>query len=907
MDSTESDRYRRAKEIAFTALDLAPAQRGELIDLSCADDTALRREVQWLIAAAEDDAASDRLPGSPYGLARQAVAAVCLEAPLPRNYRLLRRLDEGGMGVVYLAERVDGDLRQRVALKLLHLGLDPDGSVARRFAHERRILGSLNHPNVAHLVDGGVTSDGQPFLAMEYVEGERIDRWCDRHDLPLRERIELFLKVCQAVDYAHRHLVIHRDIKPANILVTPEGEPKLLDFGIARLLEEDADVTRTQTSLQALTPAYASPEQLEGHALSTATDVYSLGVVLYELVAGTRPFDHLASAHELSNAIVAGQIPPPSKQSRRSESATAEPSPPGRGERRAPRYRQLPADVDAITLKALRRDPAQRYESVAALAADLRSYLASRPVAARRGRWLYRTRRFAQRRRGALAAGLISTLLLAGFMLNREAQIERIARERDRAEAEAAKARQVGDFLTGLFRSSDPRQARGADLSARELLDRGVAQVDRELVTQPEIRADMLQILGRTYSELGAYDAAAQLLTRALSLRREYLGADHAKVGEVVGDLGVLRFRQGRYLPARDQLERAVRIFERSGDADAPELATALRTLGSTYMGLGAYGKSQTALERALAIQARASGDESEAVARNLNDLANLLTETGSLKRAETLYERALAIHERELGPDHPWVGITLMNLASVRMHQGNLTGVEAMYRRALAIQENAYGPVHASVGQVLNNLGHFLAVSGRAEAAIDVLRRTVSVQSSALGPGHPDVGYSLTSLADAYRAAERSGEARDFYRRGATLRHAALGGRAFDPLLAYSLVRLGEAETRLGNLNAAERAMEKALSLWRRAPEAVNPQFLLALYDLGRWLVDQRRCADATPVLQRALRFERTRQRPSGSRIGALERLSERCDAMQSAPGLAGLDADAASGQGAPRGGIGR
>lgn len=885
MHGTESDRYRQAKAIAFEALDMPPEGRGDVIDVRCAQDEALRREVLWLIAAAEDDQASDRVPESVCSLARETIAAVCLQAPLPRNYRLLRRLDEGGMGVVYLAERVDGDLRQQVALKLLHLGLDHDESLARRFADERRILASLNHPNIAHLVDGGMTSEGQPFLAMEYVEGERIDHWCERHDLPLRARIELFLKVCGAVGYAHRHLVIHRDIKPANILVTPDGEPKLLDFGIARLLDRDVDVTRTQTSLQALTPAYASPEQLEGQALSTATDIYSLGVVLYELVAGARPFDHLVSAHQLSSAIVAGEIPSPSKQSRRGERATTA--------RRVPLRRQVPVDVDAIVLKALRRDPARRYESVAALTADLRSFLTCRPIAARRGHWAYRAQRFARRRRGALAAGLISTLLLAGFVLNREAQIARIARERDRAEAAAAKARQVGDFLIGLFRSSDPREAPGTELTARELLDRGVAQVDRELATQPELHADMLQILGRTYSELGAYDAAEQLLTRALSLRRGRLGARHRQVATVVGDLGVLRFRQGRYLAARKRLEQAVRIFEDSGHAGAPELAAVLRALGSTYIGLGAYDDSLAALERALAIQARTSGAQSEAVARSLNDLANLLTETGELERAEALYERALAIHERELGADHPWVGITLMNLASARLHQGESADVEAMYRRALVIQENAYGPVHASVGQVLNNLGHFLTVSGQEAAAFEVLRRAVSVQSSALGAGHPDVAYSLTSLADAYLATGRFGEARDSYRRSVTVRQAALGGRSFDPLLAYSLVKLGEAETRLGNMAAAERTMEHALRLWRRAPETVNRQFLLSLYDLGHWLVERRRCTDAAPVLQRALRFERTRQSSSYSRIGELERLSERCVVTRPSARLARVDAD--------------
>ncbi|MEE4331376.1 MAG: serine/threonine-protein kinase, partial [Wenzhouxiangella sp.] len=286
----EKDRYRRAKAIANLALDLPVAERGARVHAECAGDEALREEVQWLIDAAED-ASDDQVPERFQESAQRALKEVSLNVPLPRDYRLVRRLNEGGMGVVYLAERTDGDLRQRVALKLLHLTTEPDAAQARRFATERQILSRLSHPNIAHLIDGGLTADGRPFLATDYVDGERIDHWCQRHRCDVGQRLELFLKVLSAVDYAHRHMVIHRDLKPSNILVTGEGEPKLLDFGIARLLDRpDASDPKTDGDGQAMTLAYASPEQIRGEGLSAATDVYSLGVLLYELLTGARPF-----------------------------------------------------------------------------------------------------------------------------------------------------------------------------------------------------------------------------------------------------------------------------------------------------------------------------------------------------------------------------------------------------------------------------------------------------------------------------------------------------------------------------------------------------------------------------------------------------------------------------------------
>src|SRR6185437_8021298 len=355
-----TDRYLRAKRIVASVLEIGATDRDAAIARECGDDEALAREVRWMIAAIERShtATLPLLPGDTVDL-----SGLDTQTSAPRRYRLVRRVGEGGMGVVYLAERADAGFVQQVALKVLGGGAVGSPTLLERFVRERQLLARLEHPGIARLLDGGVLSDGQPFLAMEYVEGERIDACCQRHGLGLRERIALFLKVCAAVEYAHRSSVIHRDLKPANILVDAQGQPKLLDFGIARLIDAQAvEGALTETGQHALTLAYASPEQIEQQQLTTAVDVYGLGMVLYQLVAGRRPWQHITTPHQLSNAIVAGEIVPPSR---------SVPSPQANGGE-APR-RPVPADIDAIALKALRRRASERYTTVGALAADQRN------------------------------------------------------------------------------------------------------------------------------------------------------------------------------------------------------------------------------------------------------------------------------------------------------------------------------------------------------------------------------------------------------------------------------------------------------------------------------------------------------------------------------------------------------
>ena len=812
MDTEAANRYRRAKAIAFELLERSPEERPAALREACGGDDALRREAEWLLEAAENEA--DDLPAPAESVRRSA--AIEIEAPLPRNYRVLGALGEGGMGAVYLAERVDGDLGQRVALKLLNAAALPDGALARRFAIERRILASLHHPNIAHLVDAGISSAGRPFLAMEYVEGEHIDTWCRDRALPLRARVELFLKVCAAVEYAHRHLVIHRDIKPANILVGADGEPKLLDFGIARLLDDGADDLRTETGMRALTLAYASPEQVAGKPLSTATDVYSLGVVLYQLLTGSRPFDHLATAHEVSNAIVSGEIPPPSRLLRRQAGATSVQANAGEAPAQAapappPRWR-VPADLDAIILKALRREPAQRYASVAELADDLGRWLASRPVRARRGHWPYRARRFAWRWRWPLAACAVLAALLAGFTFDRLAQLERVARERDRAQAIVA-------FMNDLFENADSLRSRGNTVTVREMLDRGARELGKRSDLSDTQRGSMLLAMGRAYNALGLGEAALPLLKQAQSLLAPASAVERA---EVLAEIGAT-LSTGRSTAASIAAdEEAIALLRSDAGDHADEIARLrIRALHNHVNLLDIpLARSRSELG-SIRTELLARPHVPERLLMQVDRaLATAFDAGGDLDQANAMAEEALALAERVYGPDDPRV---LANRFAVAMIVGKRDPQRAVpiYRALAADYERLVGPGLNLVG-VLNNLAVTLSQSGALDEAFATYRRAADVARQSVGESH---WLYLTTLSNLATLQVRNGhvaEAKALIERVLPgIAAAAETASGMDP--GYYAAALGTlAETQL-----AEKHPGEAAKTWARAAavlDAVDP-----------------------------------------------------------------------------------
>lgn len=658
--------YARAQTIAHETLELAPEHRAARLSALCANDDELRREVDWLIAAAFDDSL-DAVPEVIAVAEDHLTADLRIDAVAPGRYRLLERLGEGGMGVVWLAEREVGGARQRLALKRLR------GSAAaqrQRFHEEQRILAALNHPNIAHLVDAGEEADGTPFLAMEYVDGERIDRWCALQALGLRERIALFLKVCAAVSYAHAHLVIHRDLKPANVLVDAAGEPKLLDFGIARLLADD---TAQRTATGMMTLAYASPEQIEGKPLGTATDVWSLGVMLYELLAGARPFEHLLNDHAQAQAVLSGVVTPPSQRRPRpsaAEDGQTRASPPAKSP-------DIPRDVDAIVLKALRREPEQRYDSVRDLAADLENFLAARPVSARRGQWSYRLQRFMQRNRWPLAAAGVVLSVVSGFTW-RTVLAEREAR------LQAEVADRTTEFLISTFSLSDPSQAGRQDFSAREVLDRGRERVDHELAAQPRVHARLLEALGNAYRGINEGDSGLSLLEAAaqLNLRPEVddpVAAARSLLSKASGILAM----NGSSDEAENAARRAFDLV-RQHSKDDLLLAEAYGILAQTLNIAGKEDQAIRAAEQALALREGAGADPFS-IAQSLYELSVVTGGVGQHAQAQVYCERALAMYAE--------LGATRTNEYRMALRQLENTLVySGQYDRGLAVARDRLG-----------------------------------------------------------------------------------------------------------------------------------------------------------------------------------------------------------------------
>ncbi|MBZ0223005.1 MAG: serine/threonine-protein kinase [Dokdonella sp.] len=904
MSAADDERYRHAQAIVHGLLDAAATARATQIAAACGDDAALRAEVQWLLAAAETN--SGDVAGAADPLARIGDRARALlgsgrvEASAPHQYRLIERIGDGGMGQVWLAERDDGAVRQRVALKLLRGGSAASVGDLARFSAEGRILAGLNHPNITHLLDAGGGADGEPYLAMELVEGERLDRWCDAHAPGLRERIDVFLKICAAVEYAHARLVIHRDLKPANILVTREGEPKLLDFGIARLLEREPGSQAT-TVLNAMTLAYASPEQVRGDALGTATDIYSLGVVLYELLTGVRPFDHLRAGHERANAIVSGAVTPPSRSLRSAEMQPAA----ARTARTLP-ARRISADLDAIVLKAMRREPEQRYASVAEFADDLRNFLAARPVLARRGQWGYRARRFLWRNRWPLAAASLLLIAGAGFTW-RTVLAEREARQ------QAASAERATQFLTSIFAASDANINHDLrdDLSAREVLAAGTARIEKELAAEPRIRARLLESVANAWRHMNENTRAASLMREAADLNLSAAVDDPLAAARCLEALANL-LANGEF-PAREAEAAAQRSLElaqrltpagsqaianawmvfslaqnRAGNYTAA-LASAQRTekmnlalreqadnrLPPAYNNLciihgnrGEWREADRACTQALDLQARDGFTETIGAAMPMSRQANVRAHLGDPAGAIAATEHALRISRAQQGERGAFTALFELRHAAFLDDQGDYAGAGALLDHVLETQAMLDGKDSGEYAAVQVEMARRQLLLGQFDTALPLLRellaranarygaddpRTLQRQAL-LGQGLLDAGQADAQARTALEAAEQGWAGKDFADPPAALAVAAS--------LAQWFAEHGDAASAQSRL-ARVRAAAARTDAWTRLRAD------LAEVSLARQRGDQAAARDALRVAWDRLREEVGSSHPQAARIG--------------------------------------
>jgi serine/threonine protein kinase/tetratricopeptide (TPR) repeat protein len=665
------------------------------------------------------------------------------------KYKLVEELGKGGMGVVFLADQT-APVKRQVALKIIKLGMDTHHVVAR-FEAERQALAVMDHPNIAKVFDGGATDTGRPYFVMELVRGTPVTTYCDQNQLTTRERLELFIPICEAVQHAHQKGVIHRDLKPSNVLVAvQDGKPvpKIIDFGIAKAVDHRlAESTLfTEQGLLIGTPAYMSPEQAEmsGLDIDTRTDIYSLGVMLYELLIGVLPFDQkmlrAAAFNEIQRII--REIDPPRASTQiiklgETNTTIAE----HRRTDPASLHRQLKGDLDCILMRAMEKDRTRRYETATGLAMDINRHLHNEPISARPPSTTYRLAKFARRHKVGLAAGvvvflaLVAGLVLATTGLIRAKRAEAVAAgERDRANQETKTTRRVSDFLVSIFQVSDPRQALGNTITAREILDKGAARVEEELKGEPLVKARLMDTMGTVYMNLGLFPQAAPLAERALEVRRQELAPDDPLIAESMNSLGALRYTMGNLAEAEKLFRGALDIRRKKLGEENYEVSTSFNDLAMTLNSLGRYDEAEPLYRQALAIRQKLFGKEHPDIAQSLNNLGMFLYRRAKYDEAEKLFRQALEMNRRLLGEVHPEIASYLNNLGMVLRDSGQLAEAETTFRQSVDLHHRLYGPDHPNYGNSVVNLAALLARTGKFEEAERYYLEVIALYSKIYG-----------------------------------------------------------------------------------------------------------------------------------------------------------------------------
>jgi serine/threonine protein kinase len=820
------EQWNKVKAIVEECLELGLDQRKAHIDSTCSGDSELRIEVESLLDSYSEagdafletsvlDRPVDTMVGRRIGL-----------------YQIVEQIGEGGMGAVYRAVRAS-DFEKQVAIKLMKRGMDTD-FLLKRFRQERQILAGLDHPNIAQLLDGGATEDGLPYLVMEYVEGTPIAQYCEEQELKEADCLELFRTVCSAVQYAHQNLIVHRDLKPGNILVTASGVPKLLDFGIAKLLEPDAGAT--MTSIRLLTPECASPEQVRGEAITTASDIYSLGVLLYVLLAGEPPYRFVTrTAAEVAQVVCEAERRKPSE------------------------VRPIHRDLDNITLKAMHKDPARRYASAEQLSEDVRRYLKGLPVMARKDTLTYRASKFVLRHKAATIAAALAVISLLTGMAGTLWQAHRTAVQQQITSA-------VNDFLlsdmlaqASANKQAGPNNRPDPDLKVRTALDRAAARIQGKFTSQPLVEASIRQTIGDAYEDLGLYREAQRHAERALELRRRTLGEKDPATLESMFSLAALLGEQGEYSKAETLLSHVVDLRRRVLGEQNPGTLASMDGLANAYKHLNRYADAEALQFRVLDLRRKTLGQEHPDTLISMNDLATIYEDEAKYAQAEELYVKANEIRHRVLGTEHPDTLTGMNNLASLYAHQGMNDKAEALQSRVLEVRRRVLGEEHPLTLASMNNLGVELTRDGAYSQAEPLLMAVLETRLRTLGDKNPDTLFSMNNLATVYL---REGK----YTRAEALSGQALEGQKrvlgeenrYTLTTMQNLARIYQDE---GKYEQAESVYLKALAGRRRSLGPGHPDTLLTLRNLASFYLDRGNYLQAETHARAALAmFEKTK-----------------------------------------------
>ena len=819
----DPERWRAINRILDGALDLPPAERASFLDAECADDAVLRREVEALIDSCER--AGDLFEAGPALVAQEIFAesrdewARVAPGATIGHWRIVRELGRGGMGAVFLAERADGAFEKQAALKIVKRGMDTD-EILRRFEHERQILARLEHPNIAGLFDGGATDDGQlPYFVMELAQGDPIDAYCDAARLTIRQRLEMLRTVCDAVQYAHRNLVVHRDLKPGNILVV-DGQVKLLDFGIAKLLATESETAAgalTQAYSQRLTPQYAAPEQVLGQATTTATDVYALGVILYELLSGHAPYQIGGNSLHNVERVVCHELPRAPSFAVTRDAASAGEIARERGTDRDTLIRQLHGDLDAICLKALAKQPGSRYDSAAALSADVQRHLSGIPILARPQTRRYRVQKFVQRNRrlvglaaavvAALVFGLVATLWQAG-----EAE-----RHRGLAELQAERASAARDYLINVFAELDPDRLQGrTEFTAQEIVEFGFENLNA-LEAQPTILASVKNALAQIVFNVGQRERADSLFREAYAiLADEEDNPDLAISMMGIGEVWRLRFE---YDSAETWFRRAHDLRRRMND---PRLAETEHALAFALYNI-ASSTPDTARRMELVREAEQLGQDvmrlgnvaAQVRVRTMQGLGDIAAETGRLDTAVARYRRAQELGDRELNRNHPDNARTRWGLADALRQTGDLAGAEKVYLEAIEIMTVVYGPRHQETAVAHYNFARFLDYTGRPADAAPHYRQAIRIAADAGQGSHPWSALAWLGLTNTAIGRGDREEAVTSFREGQRILRNATGDESF--VCAYTR-QYPAPLAKLGAVDEAAQSFRSCYEVWKES-----------------------------------------------------------------------------------------
>jgi len=792
----DSTRWGRIQTLFHEAAILPQAEQRAFLESACGEDEGLIADV---LALLHEDARGTSLLDQPLAeIAHKVLAEHAHSLPFQElgPYRIRKVLGEGGMGVVYLAERQD--LGSLVALKLLR---DAWISPARRerFSAEQRTLAQLNHPSIARLYDADTLSDGTPFFVMEYVEGLPLTDYCSQHQCSIDRRLQLFRQVCEAVQYAHGNAVIHRDLKPSNILVRSDGTIRLLDFGIAKQIESlEVPAQQTMTGLRLMTPAYAAPEQIRGQRVGVQTDVYSLGVILYELLCDRLPFDlsNLAPA-EAETVLLEHEPPKPSATAKRQKAPSAAASL-GRGSW---------ADLDVLCLTSMHKDPERRYRSVEALIRDVDHYLKHEPLEARPDTLDYRLGKFVRRNQREVVAALAAAALLIGLVTFFTI---RLAKARDAAIAEAVRTQRIQRFTMNLFQGGDEAVGPADDLRVITLVDRGVQEA-HALTGDPKSQVEIFQTLGTVYENLGKFEEANKLLNTSLGQRKVLFGDNSPEYADALVALAGLRDAQAQFEEAEKLARQGLDVSKHHLAPNHPAIGKATALLGKILEDRGTYPAAIAVLEEAARLQSTSDASRAD-LSATLTELANCHFYAGHYDTSESLNQRILAMDRELYGERHPHVADDLINLGAIQFERGRFSEAERFYRQGLDITQSFYGKDHPATASALTMLGRALVSEGKLDEAAGLLQQALAIQEKVYGKVHPRVAGTLNEL--------------------------------------------GKIAQRRGQLDEAETELSRAVEIYKSVYKGKHYYIGIALSNLAGVLVDRKEYGRAEKLFQEALQI---------------------------------------------------